>query len=116
MLRAWKRFLAFPLLGGALVLVAILALGAGAQEPGPPTAPLQLVPCMPPVPFTPPAATPSDRPRPINLPTALQLGHARGIDIALASQRIAVAAALGSIVRDRLVTLSDTQILRYLRQ
>jgi outer membrane protein TolC len=40
-----------------------------------------------------PLAAPTDRPMPINLPTAMQLAGVRPIDIALASERIQVAAA-----------------------
>jgi outer membrane protein TolC len=40
-----------------------------------------------------PPADPCDRPLPINLPTALQLGNARAVDIAAAAERIRVAAA-----------------------
>src|SRR5207302_8408831 len=47
----------------------------------------------PPVPFSPPAPIHSDKPLPINLPTALQLAGVRPIDIDLASERIRVAAA-----------------------
>ena len=46
-----------------------------------------------PAPFTSPAAAPCEKPLPINLPTALRLANARPIDIALASERIRVAAA-----------------------
>ena len=45
-----------------------------------------------PLPASPPAQA-EGRPLPINLPTALQLANARPIDIALASQRLQVAAA-----------------------
>jgi outer membrane protein TolC len=44
-------------------------------------------------PIAPPAPAPGDRPLPINLPTALQLSGARPIDVALASERVEVAAA-----------------------
>jgi outer membrane protein TolC len=64
-----------------------------AQEPAPPLHPLQLPACPPPVPFTPPAPMAGDKPLPINLPTALQLANVRPLDIALASERIRVAAA-----------------------
>jgi outer membrane protein TolC len=42
---------------------------------------------------TAPAPQPGDRPLPINLPSALQLAHARNVDIAAAAERIRVAAA-----------------------
>jgi outer membrane protein TolC len=45
------------------------------------------------VPLAAPAPAPSDKPLPINLPTALQLAGMRPIDISLASERIQVAAA-----------------------
>jgi outer membrane protein TolC len=40
-----------------------------------------------------PAAAPNEKPFPINLPSALQLANARSLDIAVASERIQVAAA-----------------------
>jgi outer membrane protein TolC len=48
-----------------------------------------------------PAVPPSDRPFPINLPTALQLANAQAVDIAAAAERIRVAAA----------TLAQAQVL-----
>jgi outer membrane protein TolC len=57
------------------------------SQPSPATTP------APPVPFAAPAAAASDKPLPINLPSALQLAHAGSLDIAVASQRIQVAAA-----------------------
>jgi outer membrane protein TolC len=45
------------------------------------------------VPFARPAPIAADKPLPINLPTALQLANVRPLDIALASERIRVAAA-----------------------
>jgi outer membrane protein TolC len=62
-----------------------------AQEPLPAPHPLQLPDVPPPVPIAPPAPTSSDKPLPINLPTALQLAGVRPIDIGLASQRIRLA-------------------------
>src|SRR5947207_1873275 len=47
----------------------------------------------PPIPITLPAPSSSDRPLPINLPTALRLANVQALDIALASQRIQVALA-----------------------
>jgi outer membrane protein TolC len=41
-----------------------------------------------------PAVDPGDRPLPINLPTALQLMHVRSVDVAIAAERIGVAAAV----------------------
>jgi outer membrane protein TolC len=46
-----------------------------------------------PAPLAPPASAAPERPLPINLPTALHLAGVRPIDIALASERIAVANA-----------------------
>jgi outer membrane protein TolC len=66
---------------------------AFAQEPAPVPRPVQSSEPSPPVPITSPGATPSDKPLPINLPTALQLAGVRPIDIALASERIRSAAA-----------------------
>jgi outer membrane protein TolC len=66
---------------------------ARAQEQAPPPRPLGPAAAEPPVPISPAAPAPADRPLPINLPTALQLGNANALDIAVASQRIRVAAA-----------------------
>ncbi len=66
---------------------------APAQESAVPSLPVQVPACPPPAPVAPPAPTSCDKPLPINLPTALQLANVRPIDIALASQRIRVAAA-----------------------
>ncbi len=63
-----------------------LSLG---QPPAPPSPPAPSAVTLPAVPGAPAEATPL----PINLPTAMQLAHVRPIDIALASQRIAVASA-----------------------
>ncbi|HLJ92062.1 MAG TPA: TolC family protein [Gemmataceae bacterium] len=46
-----------------------------------------------PEPFSAPSLAPCDKPLPIDLATALQLANSRALDIALASQRIRVAAA-----------------------
>ncbi|MCI0464495.1 MAG: TolC family protein, partial [Gemmataceae bacterium] len=67
--------------------------GVLAQEQAPSLRLLDHAAPEPPVPISPPAPAPGDRPLPINLPTALQLGNARALDIALASQRIRLAAA-----------------------
>ena len=65
---------------------------AGHYHPAP--APLDSPALAPrPEPVAPPAPAPGDRPLPINLPTALQLAGARPIDVALASERVEVAAA-----------------------
>src|SRR5207249_8393714 len=66
---------------------------AFAQEQAPAPTPLQLPASTPPVPFTPPAPAASDKPLPINLPTALQLAGVRPLDIAVAAERIRLAGA-----------------------
>jgi outer membrane protein TolC len=84
-----------------LILTAGLALfaetrsgGALAQEEAP--APRPLTPSAPDVP-SPPAVTSfptaGGKPYPINLPTAMKLANARGLDIELASRRLQVASA-----------------------
>lgn len=78
----------------ACALLGVLAAGVRTQETLP--APRANAPAPPPI--TPisvplPQAVAGDRPLPINLPSALQLTNARALDIALASQRIRVAAA-----------------------
>jgi len=85
------------------ILASLSALGialggmgqhlAFAQEQPPAPHPLQLPDCPPPVPLASPASMAGDKPLPINLPTALQLANVRPLDIALASERIRVAAA-----------------------
>ncbi|MBI1917620.1 MAG: TolC family protein [Planctomycetes bacterium] len=70
---------------GILGLAGSLAGQTGV--PGPGTA------CPPPVAVGVPLPAPCDRPLPINLPTALQLAGARPLDIAVASERVRVAAA-----------------------
>jgi outer membrane protein TolC len=85
-----------PLLVSTAAIVAALGQGqdrAPAQEDKalarllPPTSAAQ------PAPIVPPAPEVLDRPLPINLPTALQLAGARPLDIALAAERINIAAA-----------------------
>src|SRR5438552_7247583 len=66
---------------------------AFAQEKAPDPHPLQTPVDPPPVPVAPPAPTASDKPLPINLPTALRLAGVQPIDIGLASERIRLAAA-----------------------
>lgn len=85
----WRGWVALTVCGVAA------ALHAG--QPGPPeplptprSAPTS---AAPPVSLAPPAPDASDRPLPINLPTALQLADVRPIDIAVASERVRVAAA-----------------------
>ncbi len=96
--RIQKRTLS--LLGGLalLVLPACAALPLPQNPDGPPPPDVRPKdsptpqPTATPLPAVPPAQA-EGRPLPINLPTALQLANARPIDIALASQRLQVAAA-----------------------
>lgn len=64
-----------------------------AQDPTPPLSSLQIAQPPPPVEVALPATEPSEKPLPINLPTALQLAGVRPLDIAVASERIRLAAA-----------------------
>ena len=64
-----------------------------AQEQAPASDPWHASVQPPPVPVVPPGPVSSDKPLPINLPTALQLAGVRPIDIGLASERIRQAAA-----------------------
>src|SRR5438552_11063676 len=89
----WHRFASLAF----LITLGIACRGTGqgvapARDAGPPSL-AQIPDYPPPVPVHLPAPTASDKPLPINLPTALQLAHVRPIDIALASERIQVAAA-----------------------
>jgi hypothetical protein len=80
------------LVGGlAIAWAATTGSGALAQEGAPPL-PRSSQPA-PPIPFTAPAAD-GPNPLPINLPTALHLAHVRAVDIAAATERIRVAAAV----------------------
>lgn len=90
---------------GWACLTAAIA-GAGDSAPTVPTWPL-------------PTLRPGDRPLPINIPTALQLANARGLDIQFATARIQAASAalerantlwLPSIVSGADVTRHDGQI------
>jgi outer membrane protein TolC len=77
-----------------LALLGVLSHCHG-QEEAPPPRPFFL-PNAPNVPAPPPAAffpTAGGKPFPINLPTAMKLGNARGLDIELASQRLQLASA-----------------------
>jgi outer membrane protein TolC len=90
----WQKWAAATILGVLGVLMYDSGLDrAFAQEPAPVPRPVQTPESPPPVPVVPPVPTPSDKPLPINLPTALQLANVRPIDIALASERIRLAAA-----------------------
>jgi outer membrane protein TolC len=84
--RHWQRTLG--------VLAVLTLAGSLAGQSDTPCAP-QLAQSAgpPPVPLWSAASVPCDRPLPINLPTALQLAGARPLDIAVASERVRVAAA-----------------------
>src|SRR5262245_35709700 len=96
--RTWHGWTALAILSiGAVVIAATGRVSAQASSedrpdvlPPPTSLPAQTVP---PIPFTPPAPAPGDKPLPINLPTALSLAGVRPLDIALASQRVRIAAA-----------------------
>ena len=84
----------------SLVTPVAFALAAGLEcatvgraQDGPAPSPVQITQSPPPTPVPPPAPDATDKPLPINLPTALQLAGVRPLDIALASERIRVAAA-----------------------
>jgi outer membrane protein TolC len=104
-----------------LALLAILGLLGWeartvvlAQQQAPSPKPLSQPAAEPPVPFSHPAAAPGDKPLPINLPTALHLGNARALDIALASQRIQ--AAVAQLERAHVLWLPSLQFgVDYLR-
>lgn len=102
----WSR----PLRSLVLVLgwASFAIAAAVAADPSPPA------PTWPP-----PSLRPGDRPLPINLPTALQLANARGLDIQFAAARIQIACAaferantlwLPSIVSGADITRHDGQI------
>jgi outer membrane protein TolC len=55
-----------------------------------------------------PAVAPSEKPLPINLPTALQLANARSLDIAVASERIRLAVA--QLERAQVLWLPSIQV------
>src|SRR5262245_41519510 len=74
------------------LLLLAWAKPAAAQEPLPYPKTIEASDA-PPVVFNPPSHAATDRPYPINLPTALQLSHAQNRDVALASQRIQLAMA-----------------------
>jgi outer membrane protein TolC len=62
-------------------------------ESVPPPGPMQVAQDPPPVAVRPAALAGSDKPLPINLPAALRLAGVRPLDVAVASQRIELAAA-----------------------
>jgi outer membrane protein TolC len=79
-----------------------------AQEEAPPPRTLQSARGTPPMPLQAPALGPCDKPLPINLPTALRLGNAQAIDIAVASQRIQV--ELAALDRAKVLWLPTVQM------
>jgi outer membrane protein TolC len=97
-----------------MVLVVGAGVGSAAADE-PPAAPnqtpvpqsLQTVSPAPPIPVTSPAPAACDKPLAINLPTALQLAQVRPLDVALASQRIRLAAA--TLERARVLWLPTLQ-------
>jgi outer membrane protein TolC len=95
MARAWQRFATLAVLGalGFAFRGPAQQLAFAREEPLPPY-PLQAPAQPPPVPVAPPGPTASDKPLPINLPTALHLAGVRPIDIGLASERIRLEVAL----------------------
>jgi outer membrane protein TolC len=76
-----------------LALAEVVDWGVSAQELAPGPRLEQASASAPPVAFTPPTPGPCDHPLPINLPTALHLANVRTIDVAVASERIRLAAA-----------------------
>lgn len=85
---------------GLLLLTWLRILAAGtsppcvyAQERTPAPGLMQVSPDAPPTPVSGASLSPCDKSLPINLPTALQLAGVRPIDIAVASQRLELAAA-----------------------
>jgi len=97
-----KRRCFLVLLAGSFTWPGCGAIGPAAIQEAAPLAVLQIPLASPAQPQSPvnqnlpaaPVCQPEDRPLPINLPTALQLAHARGVDIAAAAERIKVAAAV----------------------
>ena len=92
-------------IGGVLLAASLAAAGCCAPGPGPGQAALPLPSASSLLPTsaalspagdgpTLPAPQPDNRPLPINLATALQLANVRAVDIAAASARMRVAAAL----------------------
>jgi outer membrane protein TolC len=73
-----------------LVLLGLCVVGLPLRGQEPPSALTIVATSLPPV----PADAPDGQPLPINLPTALQLANARAVDIAAATERVRVAAAL----------------------
>jgi outer membrane protein TolC len=78
-------------LGAAIAATA--GQNVSAQEQALAPGPATLVPCEPPAPLGLPRPPIEDKPLPINLPTALSLAGVRPLDVAVASERVRVAAA-----------------------
>ena len=89
-----------------LALSTIWPTARGQQELPIPS-PLHASGESPPVAIQPPAPAPSDKPLPINLPTALQLGNIRAIDVQVAAERIRLAAA--ELARAKVLWLPNLQ-------
>src|SRR6516165_387307 len=90
----WQRFGTLAIMSAwAITLCGPKHQLALAQEQAPASDPWHASVQPPPVPVVPPGPVSSDKPLPINLPTALQLAGVRPIDIGLASERIRLAAA-----------------------
>jgi outer membrane protein TolC len=79
--------------GWMLVVGACLTSTGMGQEPAPPIRPEQITTGSPPVSLTAPEPEVAEHTLPINLPTALRLADSRPVDVAVASERIRVAAA-----------------------
>jgi outer membrane protein TolC len=80
-------------LPATLLCVLILTPANQARQDADLPAPVRVTPTTPPVEWKAPPGTADDCLLPINLPTALQLAGVRPLDVAAASERIAVAAA-----------------------
>jgi outer membrane protein TolC len=87
-----RGFRVWTLTGLTALLAAVCPLSAQEQAPVP--KPLLTGQTSSSVHFDAPAPDACERPLPINLPTALQLANVQAVDIAAASERIHVAAAL----------------------
>src|SRR5438067_2115712 len=86
-----SRRKAFTLLGALGVICGGLAsVPAFAQDAGPGRTITLWEPSQP---FTPPAPAPEDRPLTLNLANALEMANVRPIDVAVAAERIRLAAA-----------------------
>jgi outer membrane protein TolC len=85
----WQRLGTYVSLALVVPVVSLVS----AQSPETLPVPARMSVGEAPVPINVPALGPTDRPLPINLPTALKLANVRPLDIALASARIRQAAA-----------------------